>query len=194
MILSNDYKDYIKSGDIIIQIGSYDGIQCEDYGFHEFIFSLRGECHFIEPQFVPFRALKESYRNRKVNCKVNFHNLAIYNTNERTEFYLNKTESSFVRHKNCKSIKVETRTLSKFLEENSIENIDCLFLDVEGVEDVIIHQLFETTSIRPKIIRYEYPHQKDNDKLQQFIFENGYDIIKCKYSNGDKICIKKDGN
>lgn len=187
-----DYRKHITDGDVLVQIGAFDGIQCEQaYGLRNLILNNFHECHLIEPLPDAFEDLKKNYE-KSVN-QINFYNLAIYDFDGKKDFHVNPTtltESSFVRHTDCETISVETRTLSTFLKENNIDKIDGLFLDVEGVEDTIIHQLFETTNIRPKVIRYEFPHLKDNNSLEKFITSNGYVIMNCMFGLGDKVCIK----
>jgi FkbM family methyltransferase len=186
-----NYQNYIKENDVIVQVGSYDGIQCEEYGLREIILHNKHECHLIEPQPSAFENLKINYKD-SIN-QINFYNLAIYDSNGEQDFHIHPSipvESSFVRHTNFDTIKVKTQTFEVFLNENSIINIDCLILDVEGVEDTIIHQLFKNTTIRPKIIRYEFPHLKDNESLEKYITDNGYEVGKCVFGAGDKICIR----
>lgn len=189
-----DYKKIINPNDVIVQIGAYNGVECEEsYGLRELILNEKHECHLVEPLPDAFSSLKENYK-QSVN-DVNFYNLAIYDTDGEKNFYFNPdipVESSFVRHKDCPSIKVKTQKLSTFLSQNNITKIDGLFLDVEGVEDSIIHQLFEDTNIRPKVIRYEFPHIKDQESLEKFISNQSYVIMQCMFGAGDKICIRTD--
>ena len=78
--------------------------------------------------------------------------------------------------------------MDKFFADNNITDVSGLFLDVEGVESVILHQLFEKTTVRPRVIRFEYPHIKDREDLEHFIRQQGYTIWNCSYSHtSDKI-------
>jgi FkbM family methyltransferase len=186
-----NYKNYVNENDVIVQIGAFDGVECEEnYGLREIIMMDNHECHLVEPLPETFLKLQTNYKSSVNDIK--FYNLAIYSSDGEQDFYTNGTESSFVRHTDCEKIKVKTRTFDSFLKENSIQNIDCLFLDVEGVEDMIINQLFESTSIRPKVIRYEYPHIQDNDLLEKFISSNGYVVMQCIFGAGDKVCVRSD--
>lgn len=193
-MFSIDYKKVIKENDVIVQIGAYNGVECEEsYGLRELILNEKHECHLIEPLPDAFSFLVKNYK-QSIN-DVNFYNLAIYDTDSERNFHFNPkipVESSFVRHKDCPSIKVKTQKLSTFLKENNISKIDGLFLDVEGVEDSIIHQLFEDTNIRPKVIRYEFPHLRNNESLEKFISKQNYVIMQCMFGSGDKICIRTD--
>lgn len=185
-----NYQNYVTENDVIVQVGAFDGVECEQYGLREIILSSKHECHLIEPLPETFVELKNNYKDSINDIK--FYNLAIYNSDGEQDFHIHGTESSFVRHEECATIKVKTQTFDSFLKENSIENIDCLFLDVEGVEDMIILQLFESTNIRPKVIRYEYPHIKDNESLERFLRSNGYIVMQCIFGAGDKVCVRND--
>jgi FkbM family methyltransferase len=189
-----DYKKFIDPNDVIVQIGAYNGVECEEsYGLRELILNSKHECHLIEPLPDAFKSLKENYKN-SINY-IKFYNLAIYDTDGEKDFYFNSqipVESSFVRHTDCPSITVKTQKLSTFFNKNNITKVDGLFLDVEGVEDSIIHQLFEDTDIRPKVIRYEFPHLKDNESLEKYISKQNYVIMQCMFGAGDKICIRND--
>lgn len=185
-----NYQNYVEEGDVIVQVGAFDGVECEHYGLREIIMENKHECHLIEPLPDVFEELKTNYAD-SINS-INFHNLAIYKSNGEQDFHANGTESSFIRHTACETIKVKTQTFDTFLQENSISKIDCLFLDVEGVEDVVILQLFENTDIRPKVIRYEYPHIQDLESLERYISSKGYVIMQCIFGAGDKVCVRND--
>ena len=188
-----NYKNYIQENDLIVKIGSYDGLAYENYGFREMVINQKHECHLIEPQPSVFERLKVNYKD-SVN-EINFYNLAIYDSNGECDFHIcstNPVESSFVRHTNFDTIKVKTQTIDSFLEENNIFEIGGLFLDIEGTEDIVISQLFEKTNILPKLIRYEYPHLANNDALEKYIKSKGYIVGNCIYSPDDKVCVRSD--
>lgn len=188
---TKDYKKYVKNNDIIIQIGSYDGVECEqEYGLRDLIMHNNYTVHLIEPLKEKFEELKNNYSKSKSN--IIYHNFAIYNKNGEETFFINSTESSFIRHKDKGSILVKTKTFYTFLNDNLIENFDLLFLDVEGVEDTIIKDLFDNTKIRPKIIRYEFPHINNEKELIKIIELNDYIVYNCCYASGDRLCIRKD--
>lgn len=108
-----DYKKYLNKENIILQIGSYDGVECEqEYGLRKDILNGKYISHLVEPLPDKFELLKQNYSLSK---GLNFYyNLAIYNKNGVENFFCNTTESSFVRHTNCKFINVVTKTLNKF--------------------------------------------------------------------------------
>lgn len=191
-----NYMDYIEVGGTIVQIGAFDGVAHEDFGLRELIFTNELNCHLIEPQENEFVKLKQNYDGAKAT--INFHNFAIYTQDGTMEFKILGAMSSFVdtqffsERSDWTRTTVETKLLKTFVQENNITKINGLFLDVEGVEDVVFNQLFEDTSIRPDVIRYEWYHVKDKEKLEDYIKQNGYTIYPCDFSQFDKICVRND--
>jgi FkbM family methyltransferase len=186
-----DYKKYVSEGDTILQIGSYDGVECEqEYGLRDLIMQNHYDVHVIEPLTNKYESLKNNYS--KSNSDIKFHNLAIFNKDGEEKFFLSETESSFIRHTNKKFIYVRTNTIKTFLKENNLNKIDCLFLDVEGVEDIIITELLSQTNIRPKLIRYEFPHLINESALIEVVKQNDYSVYNCCFAAGDRVCIRND--
>lgn len=185
------YQNFLKEHGTIVQIGAYDGEAWENYGLREVIFTEKFQCHLIEPQVEAFEKLKENYKDVKEN--IFFHNYAIYTEDGEMPFLQQQEYSSFVLpDPNGKMVTVKTRRLKTFFEENNITEITGLFLDVEGVEDVIVYQLFEETLVRPDVIRYEYPHLKNPEELERYITQQGYTVQQCPYYWCDKICVRND--
>lgn len=185
------YPFYLSRFDTIVQISAYDGVECEqEYGLRQLLLDNNFDAHLIEPLKDKYNLLLNNYPNEKGLIK--FYNFAIYDKDGEEKFYLNTTESSFVRHTENDYCLVNTKTLPTFIKENNITKIDGLFLDVEGVEDIIINDLFSKTSIRPKIIRYEFPHLKNEQTLIELIKSNNYEISTCAFTEGDRVCVRKD--
>lgn len=190
-----DYRNYLR-GKIIVQIGAYNGVDCENYGLREIILEGGKICHLLEPQPKVFEELKNNYSTAK--SEMHFHNYAIYNSDDPMTFYQFLDYSSFVdkdgvlANPGSATITVQSKLLSTFLKENNITDIDALFIDVEGVEDVIFDQLFQT-DIRPELIRYEWHHVSNLEKMENLIQENGYEIFSCIHSPcSDRVCVRKD--
>lgn len=191
-----DYKKYLSSGDTILQIGANDGITCEDYGLRELILNKEFLVHLVEPVPQQFENLKLNYANSQ--SELIFHNIAIWDQTGNCDLVLhgpNNTESSFVNHENKDNairINVPVVTFSDFISNNNFNNIDALFLDVEGVEDIIIKDLFLHTMIRPKIIRFEFAHLTNLLDVKNMLSENKYHVFYCPFGVGDLICIHQD--
>ena len=175
-----DYKNYLKDGGVIVQIGAYDGISFENYGLQDLINDGNYICHLVEPQDDVFETLQNTYKHSKSNVK--YHNYAIYTEDGVMPFLKQQEYSSFVITDPAGVMStVKTKRLKTFFDENSITEISGLFLDVEGVEDEIIYQLFNETVVRPDFIRYEYPHLKNLPELEEYINQQGYIIEQCPY-------------
>ena len=191
-----DYKKYLSSGDTILQIGANDGITCEDYGLRELILNKEFLVHLVEPVPQQFENLKLNYANSQ--SQLIFHNIAIWDRTGNCDLVLhgpNNTESSVVNHENKDNairINVPVVTFSDFISNNNLNNIDALFLDVEGVEDIIIKDLFLQTMISPKIIRFEYVHLTNLLDVKNMLSENNYHVFFCNFGAGDLICIHQD--
>lgn len=186
-----NYKNYLKDGGVIVQIGAYDGISFENYGLQDLINQGNYDCHLIEPQEDAFETLQNTYANAK--SSVRFHNCAIYTEDGEMPFLKQQEYSSFVLPDPAGvMVTVKTKRLKTFFDENTITEISGLFLDVEGVEDELIRQLFDETEVRPDFIRFEYPHLKNLPELEEYIKQQGYIIEQCPYFWCDKICVRAD--
>jgi len=192
-----NYANHLVPGDVVVQIGANDGVVCEEYGLRNLILDKEFIVHLIEPVKEQFVKLQNNYS--QAHSQITFHNLAIWDRCGQKELIIHgpsDTESSFVLHDSSNSNNtqelVEVQTIDVFLQKNNIFHIDGLFLDVEGVEDVIITELFHNTSLRPKIIRYEFAHIQHHARLKETIEKHGYYVTVCPSGAGDMICIRKD--
>ena len=192
-----NYIDYLKDDGVIVQIGSYDGIAGENFWLRELMLAGNYTCHLLEPLDDVFTELKKNYADATSN--MNFHNCAIYTADGFMTFYKFKDYSSFVdkdgvlANPGSATVLVKSQRLPTFFEENKITEVDGLFLDVEGVENVIIRQLFQETSVRPAIIRYEWIHVKGLEEMEDIIRSNGYTITPCVHTPWlDKVCVRND--
>jgi FkbM family methyltransferase len=194
-----DYRHYLRNTGTLVQLGAFDGVMCEVAGVREII--LHNEnytCHLVEPLRNAFQNLKINYQNAK--SQIHYHNIAIYETdgfalfNEHVSDYGHGVFSSFVNKSKSasKEIVVPTKTLKTLFNENNITEITGLFVDVEGVEEIIFQQLFETTTVRPEVIRFEFPHLDEPGKLINYIEQQGYTVKQCIYEWCDKICVRND--
>jgi FkbM family methyltransferase len=190
-----DYRHYLKNTGTLVQLGAFDGVRCEVSGLRELILNNSNyNCHLVEPLPGAFHNLQINYQNAK--SQVHYHNFAIYETNGVANFteYKDGVMSSFVNKRNepSRQLIVPTKTLKTFFDENNITEITALFVDVEGVEEIIFHQLFETTAVRPEVIRFEFPHLSNPSKLIQYIEQQGYTVKQCVYEWCDKLCVRND--
>jgi len=198
-----DYAHFIKDHGTLIQIGAYDGIACEDSGFREMVLYKNYDVHLVEPVVEFYQALKTNYKDAVSN--IQFHNYAIFSENGTLPFFMNHsdplqctfiTENVMRQGHTGQNIFVQSLTFDNFLKTNNITEIEGLFIDAEGSEDIIFQQLFEKTTIRPSIIRYEWPHLKDTVGTIKYIESHGYTVSPCIHSNTrppvDNVCIRND--
>lgn len=150
----------------IIQIGCHDG---NDKVFN-FIDSRRDEicaAYLIEPNIEMLALARNRYAELPF---VTFHNLAIVTDTESlfVEIYLpldasqSQTTSLFRDHAQqfqttTVSREVPCSTLSQFMSSNSIDNLDYLFIDAEGLDCKILDGL-DLKKYNIKYIEYEFVH------------------------------------
>ena len=125
---------------VIFDIGACDGSSIQEF-----------KLSFPNSHIYSFEPFSASFNNAenigRSYPNVNVYQLALSDSNGQKDFYVNKSKatnslfkpkitSSFIDDhavpEQC--IKVPTITLDKFVDENSIENIDILKLDVQGGE------------------------------------------------------------
>lgn len=108
-------------------------------------------------------------------------------------------ESGLIEHK------IKCITLNKLFEKYNLRDIDILFIDIEGLDDVVIRSIdFNKYNIHK--IFYEELHI-NNEKLDFFLNNKGYNVrkkvllnemttmaIKNKYKNNNKIYVQIGSN
>ena len=79
--------------------------------------------------------------------------------------------------KSGETVTIETRTLTRILDEYDIQKIDGMKVDIEGMEDRALIPFFQNTSKKrwPKCLVVEHAHTADwNTDLINFFFKIGY--------------------
>jgi FkbM family methyltransferase len=133
-------KCYLPKNPIIVDCGAHDGTDsvslCK---------MLKGRVHSFEPVDEVYNRLKTNTANYKA---ISTYKLALSNENGLAEFYVSEGESDgsssllpplqhLIDHPRTlfnRKIVVETKTLDTWAEEQKIENIDLLWLDMQGSE------------------------------------------------------------
>lgn len=127
------FLNSLKSGAVILDIGA-------NIGYYTILASKkigkRGKVFAFEPDPRSLQILK---RNVDLNkCKnVTIVNSAVGKKNSFATFTLDSTnpgESSLLKNKNGKKIKVKTTTIDSFVKKHRIKKIDILKMDIEGTE------------------------------------------------------------
>jgi FkbM family methyltransferase len=193
-----NYKDYLDNHGVIVQLGANNGVDCEDCGLRELMLAGNYTCHLVEPLEQEFNDLKLNYAS--ATSDMHYYNYAISSEDGTAQFYNFNVFSSLIQE-NLKDhtakegyavINVTTKLLTTFFQEANITEINGLFLDVEGVEGIIFYDLINKTNIRPRVIRYEWPHMKDGVDVEKFIIQNGYTIYSDIYNRWDRVCVRND--
>jgi len=75
------------------------------------------------------------------------------------------------------------------VEKYNLTKIHGLFIDIEGLEYDVLDNIFRTINIPISFIRYEFPHVKDPDVLDNMLIDRGFKVFQCKHGAGDKVAI-----
>lgn len=138
-----------------------------------------------------FKLLEENMRANNFE-DVELHNIALYDKETEISFFIGDFKGSVVGSVNKgrggnNELKVKAEKLSKYLEK--MESVDLIKMDVEGAEESIILDLFDSATInkaREYIIEYHH-NINDNSTLSAFLqkFElNGFRYkIKASFQN-----------
>jgi len=179
----------------IIQIGANDGKRFDP--LNKYLNKYDTKTIFVEPIKEHFEKLKKNYSNKKNYI---FENSAISDVDGYLEiFKVNENSlklyddhiagiSSFekkhllkhnVKSKHISSDKVNSLTIKSLVEKYNINNIDLLFIDVEGHEGKILLNFFQSIDLRPIII-FEYIHIENKifDELIQKLHSKNYSYSK----------------
>lgn len=167
-------SEEIKSGMTVIDIGSNIGY----YAILESrLIGKLGKIFSIEPSPINFELLKE---NLELQDEKNFelYNLAIGDKNEEIEFLVSKKSNwSKIKEKTDiigenEVIKVFSKTLDEFCEQNKIESIDLIRMDVEGYEFNIIDGAKKTLKkFKPTIMMEIHKMYLGKEKTKKILEE-----------------------
>jgi FkbM family methyltransferase len=184
----------------LVQLGANDGVICEGYGLRSILLGQQHNAILVEPLPEVFERCKENYKD--ANSKLYFENIAIVpsKTNEYEKIYHNGdheaepgVQSSFVRyepHEKFDLVKVEE--FKYLVEKYKLTKIHGLFIDIEGLEHDVLDNIFKTINIPISFIRYEFPHVKDPEALDDMLRDYGFKIYACPHGDGDKVAISNE--
>jgi FkbM family methyltransferase len=159
---------------IFIQIGAFDGVQCDPLISYIDKYNWKGV--MLEPQPAPYAKLKERYDHNK---RIAIRNSAISPSSGKTVLYTLEGDSlpswskgmasfskeNILKHNyifpdinnHIKEINVDTIAFEQLLAEESISSLDLLQVDTEGYDAEII-KMFPFDKVKPKIIHFESKH------------------------------------
>ena len=177
----------MKDNDIFLSIGANDGIFVDEI-FQFKLLNDKWKCFFIEPVRKTFDKLIENYTKHYPNNDFTYINKAI-NTycGSGILVTLKKDDSygmcSFSRPEDDNTVRIQVGciTIKKLIEDyESIDNIDFLKIDAEGMDSEIIIQFLDL-NIFPKIILFEHIGQNGKARSYSEVLEkikNTYTVIK----------------
>ncbi len=160
----------------LIQIGANDGKRFDILS--KFIKKYTPKAIFLEPLPSNFNDLKKNYHEQK---NLIFENLAVSVNDEITKLFKVKSSklslyddhvigiTSFdinhlLKHRIKKSHiiaeKVKSISIEKLFEKHKVNNLDLLYIDIEGYDGNVVIDFLSKSNIRPLII-FEYIHIKN---------------------------------
>jgi len=127
----------ISDDDIVIDIGAHIGL----FSLFASQFCKKGKIFSFEPINENFELLKENIKINEISNIYLFNN-AVSDTSSTITLYQSEDDSGHSKFiKTSKSVKVISKSLKEFLDENKIEQCDLLKLDCEGSEYEIMKSL-----------------------------------------------------
>ena len=173
-----DWLNWIKSDNpTIVQVGSHDGILGEEYGLQELLTNKSSNVLLIEPVPEFFNKLENVYGQYK-NCNFKFENSAI---TSKTGPVRMKLQGCCSQISDNGDIEVQSLSWFDLQQKYNLTKIDCLLIDCEGYEEVILTELIDYNTVDISLIRYEYMHIQDRSKVINHLQSKGYSLSFCKY-------------
>lgn len=174
----------MKKKSVFVSIGANDGIFVDEI-FQSNLLNIDWTSFFVEPVQETFNKLINNYNKHYPNNSFVFINKAINNYNGQGFLITERVDDSmgmcsFFRTESPSTIKipVECITFSDLVKQYSINNIDLLKIDTEGMDYEIVAQCINSR-IFPKIILLE-DISINNDSV--IGYSAMLDIIKPYYS------------
>jgi len=193
-----------------IQIGAFDGIECDPLRKYLKIYDWRGV--LLEPQPGPFENLKKLYESQ---ANLLILNAALDRSIGKTTLYVLEGDNfpkwakgmasfrkqNILKHneflpyldKFIKELEIDTITFEEIFNVLSIKSLDLLQIDTEGFDAEVLN-MFPFDIIKPSIIHFESKHlgKPSLENLLTFLIENGYHFA---YDGGeDMVALLQTGS
>jgi FkbM family methyltransferase len=201
LTIENLAENFTHDNFFFVQVGANDGIVADP--LKDILPKYDWKGLFVEPGKIPFQKLKELYKD---STNYMFENSAITEHDGTTKFYfvegsdalssLAKKSTGSIRtrrsQRRIKKMVVPCLTMKTLFQKHNIRDVDLLQIDVEGFDDMVIHETLKT-NIKPRIIRYEHAHipLERQEKLHKKLRFFGYKIITPSTEH-DTVCIRLD--
>ena len=176
-LLSNNFK----SSGVFIEFGAYDGV----------IFS---NTHLLEKQFgwtgILIDPIPNHYESMKQNRNCKLIHGAITAKHQESVLIEELPASDLSRFVTKRKIfkkvhEVKALTLQEVIDQNLSSNeIDFLSIDIEG-DDIEILKSLDLSRYKIKAICVEHNFREGSDKIIDFMYKKGYDLVYGEFSKND---------
>jgi FkbM family methyltransferase len=128
------------------------------------------EIHAFEPCTAGFRLLEENTRTQE---RVHRYDFGLFSVDDEVPLYVGATDSAtssiFPSSKTLEASEtIELRSVSTWLEENSMKRVDVLKVDTEGCEIPILQGMRDVLPF-VKLIHLEYHSEADRKELDHLL-------------------------
>ena len=176
-----------RDNNCIIDIGGHIGL----FTIFASQFCKNGKIITVEPIFENYTLLKENLELNQIK-NVKIFNKAVSNENGIVNMYFDTKDHAAhsLIHQQKEKIEIESITLAKIFELESIETCDYLKLDCEGSEFMIMENLPSNHYKKVKNIVMEYHLYGKNDRLNNLKKRLKQECFKFEIfpTNGNVIC------
>lgn len=174
-----------------IQVGAHNGTDGDP--IRKYVTSRHWRGILVEPQPEVFRELVANYKGEP---QLVFENAAIGEADGTAELYVPRAADGATAtllatfHKEVLlrriggdmaivTVKVPTLSPKSLLEKHGVTRVDLLQIDVEGFDYEVI-KMFDYSTLKPTIIRFEHIHlaRRDRDACTSFLKGMGYHLAK----------------
>ena len=172
------YKNFINKvspDGIFVELGAMDGICYSNTKFFEDELKMSGT--LIEPTNQYFSLVKN-----RTNCKC--YNVAINSTKEKVKFLgegacaglVDTMHPNFKNlwHKNSSEYYVDGLPISDILNKSNIKYIDCISIDVEGGEEVVLKTMDFNIPIYVICIELDGHNIEKDERCRKILIEKGF--------------------
>ena len=174
-----DWHDYVRTDSpTIVQIGAHDsGVEGEEYGLQELLTTKNSNVILIEPVPEFFDNLKHAYSQFE-NCNICFENSAITSTTGTIKI---KKQGVCSQISDDGDVEVQSLSWLDLQKKYNLTKIDCLLVDCEGYEETILTELIDYNTISIPLIRFEYMHIQNKEKVVSYLQSKGYTLYYCMW-------------
>lgn len=162
-------KRLVRNGDVIIDVGANIGSMTLPLAYHA---GISGKVFAFEPGPILFNRLKKNVmENQNISGRIECCNLGLSDSDGHLywqEEMHNRGNAVLSNNKN--GIRVNVITLDKFILNNSIEQLNFIKIDVEGMELEVLNGALKVIGKFTPIILFETNVESDKNKKIERVF------------------------